>query len=307
MSKRDYYDVLGVSKSASDSELKKAFKKLAMKYHPDRPGGDANKFKELNNAYGAIGEESARKQYDMERKFGGGFPGIRVNGMGGMGGMDPFEMMFGAGFPFSAGGMQGMHGPNVRIFRNGREVRPQEQKPTAINVVIQIRFEDAYKGTKKVLQLERWVIENGTRKTEKEAIYFDIPQGIDNNEIITLKDKGHVKSSTQKGDVRIQVRVLNNTSFHRNGMNLIYKKKISLKESLCGFSFIIQHVDGKVYTMNNNNGKVIYTGFKKTVPNLGMKRTDGNKPTTGDLVIEFEVEYPESLSPEKMKAIGEIL
>lgn len=297
-----HYETLGVKENASEDEIKKAFRKLSMKYHPDRPGGDPNKFKEINNAYGAIGEKEAREKYDMERKMGRGFPGVR---MGGMGGIDPFEMMFnmgGGGFPFGmAGGGPG--GPNIRIFQNGREVHRGDQKPASINIAIQIRFEDSYKGIKKVLQLERWVMEGGTRKTEREAIYFDIPPGIDNNEIIELKNKGHVKSETCKGDVKIQVRILNNSSFNRNGMNLIYKKKITMKESLCGFTFVIQHIDGKVYTINNTNGKVIYTGYKKTIPKLGMKRSGD----VGDLVIEFEVEYPEMISEEQMKLLKDIL
>ena len=295
-----HYETLGVKEDSSEDEIKKAFRKLSMKYHPDRPGGDPNKFKEINNAYGIIGEKESREKYNMERTMGGGFPGMR------MGGMDPFEMMFnmaggggGGGFPFGmAGG-----GPNVRIFQNGREVHRGNQKPASINIAIQIRFDDAYKGVKKVLQLERWVMEGGTRKTEREAIYFDIPPGIDNNEIIELKNKGHIKSENCKGDVKIQVRILNNTSFHRNGMNMIYKKKINMKESLCGFSFVIQHIDGKVYTVNNTNGKVIYTGYKKTIPKLGMKRSGD----VGDLIIEFEVEYPEMISEEQMKLLRDIL
>jgi DnaJ-class molecular chaperone len=88
--------------------------------------------------------------------------------------------------------------------------------------------------------------------------------------------------------------VLEHENFIRRGMHLLYKKKITFKESLCGFKFQLEHINGKKFVIQNNDGKVIYDGFRKTLKGLGMKR----EGRIGDLIIEFTVDYPDTL-PEK--------
>ena len=82
-------------------------------------------------------------------------------------------------------------------------------------------------------------------------------------------------------------------------LNLVYNKKITLKESLCGFSFVINHIDGKTYTINNFNGKIIHPHFKKQIPHMGMKRN----ASVGSLIIDFDVVFPTSLTEKQNELI----
>jgi len=269
----DYYNLLGVSDKASDEEIKKAYRTSSLKHHPDR-GGDKSKFQSINEAFQTLGDPQKRKMYDMQKgnPFMGGMPGMPgMPGMDGgmMGNPDDFlKMFFGGGIPF---GMSG--GPRVQIFRNGRPVNMNTMmKPTPINKTINITLAQAYKGVNIPVEVERWYQENDIKRVETERIYVPIPMGIDNQEIIILENKGNVVSDKIKGDVKVFINVENNTEFIRDGLDLLFQRKITLKEALCGFSFDIKHLSGKTYTINNTNGKIITTHYTKTIQHMGMKR-----------------------------------
>jgi DnaJ family protein A protein 2 len=151
--------------------------------------------------------------------------------------------------------------------------------------------------------LEKTVVFNGIQSIEIETMLIDIPKGIDNNELIVLKDRGNVVNGL-KGDLNLVFQIQNNTSFIRNGLDLHIQKKISLKEALCGFIIEIPHLNGKMLSMNNmTNCTVIKPNYKKIVPNLGMMK----EGQTGNLVIEFLVDFPESISPEVIERLKELL
>ena len=315
----NYYETLGVANSASESDIKKAYRSLSLKYHPDRnPSEDATtKFQEINAAYEVLGDAQKRKQYDQE--LAGGFP--MGSGMGpGMGpDMDDinniFNMMFNMGgmhgIPgMPRGGMHGMPG-GIHIFHGtpgnpfgGPNIFQQMQKPAPIIKNIVITLEQAYNGGSIPLEIERWIIQNDMKISEVETIYVTIQKGIDDNEILIMRDRGNVISPELIGDIKIIVKIENKTMFRRSGLDLIYTKKIILKEALCGFAFEIEHINGKKLNMTNQANKtIIMPNTKKVVPNLGMIR-DGQ---TGNMVIEFDVEFPKYLSEEQSKAIAEIL
>jgi DnaJ-class molecular chaperone len=86
-------------------------------------------------------------------------------------------------------------------------------------------------------------------------------------------------------------------------LDLIYDKKISLKEALCGFTFEIKFINGKIYTLNNNSGNIITPEYRKIVPNMGLTRENH----TGNLIVVFHVEFPEKLTSEQIKNLNEIL
>ena len=130
-----------------------------------------------------------------------------------------------------------------------------------------------------------------------------IPKGIDEGEIITLKDQGNVLSEQIKGDVRIMIHVEPCAEFERSGLDLICKKKITLKEAICGFQFELKHINGKTYTLNNGSGNIVSPNYRKIIPNMGFQR-ESHK---GSLVIQFEVEFPSALSTEVIDKIREIL
>ena len=140
--------------------------------------------------------------------------------------------------------------------------------------------------------------------TELETFYLTIPQGIDNNEVIIVRDRGHVLNEEIKGDLKFIITVENNSCFIRQGLDIIYKKTISLKESLCGFTFDLKHLNGQNISLNNNtNITIIKPNYKKLIPNLGFIR-DNN---TGNMIIDFEIEFPDTLKEEQIKSLSEIL
>jgi DnaJ family protein A protein 2 len=154
-------------------------------------------------------------------------------------------------------------------------------------------------GTTIPVDVERWMIENGLKIFEKETVYVTVPKGIDEGELILLKDKGNILSETNRGDIKVFVKIENNTEFKRMGLDLILNKTISVKEALCGFNFELKYITGKVYTITNNSGNIISHGYQKVIPNMGLTRDEH----TGSLLIIFDVKFPEKLSEETLTAL----
>jgi DnaJ-class molecular chaperone len=340
--KQNYYDILGVSEKATREEIKKAFHKLSLKYHPDRNPNNAEAdemTRKINEAYEVLGDEDKRKEYDFMRSnplhsmdidmedilasmfsqqmpggmpfgfaagnlfggMGGGMPGVKVHvvqgnpfgpqGMGASGGAgNPFL------HPFFA------HGHNHNHNHNNNHNNPfvSQAKPQPIQKDITVTMAQVYQGDSVPLEIERWIQNQGK---EKEILYINIPKGIDEGEIITLKDQGNVLSDQNKGDVRITIHVEPCADFERSGLDLICKKKISLKEAICGFQFELKHINGKTYTLNNGSGNIVSPNYKKIIPNMGFQR-ESHK---GALIIQFEVEFPLALSVETIDKIRELL
>ena len=313
----DYYNLLNIERNASPDQIKKAYRKLSMKYHPDKPTGDEEKFKEINEAYSILSDPQKKQMYDLT----GSKDGVTNMPFGGMGmpfgnfsfhssssggdASNVFENDFLKMF-FGGNGMSGMNGgenPNIRIFRNGVPVNPL-QKPTPIVKTIEITLSQAYSGMNYPIEIERWIKQsNGVKTLEKEKIYVNIPPGIDENEIIVLREKGNVAMDSLQGDIKCFVKIKNDTDFKRNGLNLIYNKKITLKEALCGFSFVLHYIDGKQYTINNTSGKIINPGFKKQINNMGLTR----ESQKGHLIIEFNIQFPSSLTSKQIESLSEVL
>jgi len=302
----NYYTILNIDENADTSTIKAAYRRLSLEHHPDRPTGNAEKFKEISCAYEILSDSEKKRVYDLQRKnpfaaMGGGAGG----GIPFMGAPDDlFKMLFsmggggGGGMPFDMGG------GNAQFFVNGMPMNMNMlAKPTPIVKTMTITFADAFKGVTYPLEIERWIKNKDTRYTEKEKIYVDIPCGIDTNEIIIIRGKGNILNDTNKGDIKIFIKIKNNTSFERKGLDLIYTQTISLKEALVGFQFDMTYLDGKVYTINNTTGKIIRPSYKKQIPQMGMQRGERR----GNLVIHFCIEFPNSLSEEQKSQLSKTL
>ena len=305
-----FYNILEVPETASQDEIKKAYRKLSMMYHPDKNGNSqesTEKFQKISEAYEVLGDQEKKQEYDMTQnnpfmKMMSGSGGFKPNMSHGMNPVDElFSNLF--GMPFMNMGPPDMQfGPNVRVFHNGRPVNIQPgyvQKPAPITKNINVPIDKILTGTTIPVDIERWIIENGTKMFEHETVYVSVPKGIDEGEIIVLKEKGNIVTDDNKGDIKIFIKIDNNTEFKRNGLDLILEKMITVKEALCGFSFELKYITGKVYTITNNSGNIISNGYKKTIPNMGLTRDDH----TGHLVIIFDVKFPEKLSEDILASL----
>ena len=310
-----YYDILGVAQDADETTIKKAYRKLSLEFHPDRNSDPAakSKFQEINEAYEHLSDGQKRAQYDMMQAgggmphFGGGGmpPGFQAHFSGMPAGIpsEIFNMMFGGGMP---GGMPG----GIHVFHmdgNGGGFNPFQQqipKPPSIIQNIQISFEQSYAGCTLPISVEKWLQNGNVRNIVTEVMYLTIPAGTDNKEVIIMQECGNTINDQLKGDVKFVIDVQNNSAFVRQGMDLVYRKQLSLKEALTGFAFEVPHVSGKMLAINNKtNSTVVSPNYRKVIPNLGMMRNNHS----GNLIIEFDVLFPETLTKEQIDTLIEIL
>jgi DnaJ-class molecular chaperone len=301
------YEVLGVQKDCDSQEIKKAYRKLSLLYHPDRNQTEEAKQKILdtNAAYESIGDPENRQRFDIESNHPR-FHGFHGFGGGGGGGEEHIDIGNIFNMMFNQGGMGGMSGA-THVFHSGggqHFFQQQMQKPTPIMKNILISLEQSFNGCSVSMQVERWIIQNDMKVSELINIDIPIHPGIDSNEYIILRDQGNVINNNLKGDIKIGINIQNTTVFIRNGLDLILKKKISLKEALCGFSFDVKNIDGQNLCLNNKtNSTVIKPNFRKEILNMGMKKDN----IRGNLVVEFEIEFPNSLTPEQIIRLEQIL
>lgn len=294
-----YYEDLGIAKNASQDEIKKAFRKLSLKYHPDKPSGDAEKFKCINEAYQTLSDENKRRMYDMHGKMGNG-GGInpmehifRQHGFHDMNSPNGIFKMFFNGMPMDASNL-GEGNPFINIGRN--------RKPSPINKTVEITLQGSYEGMTYPVEIERSIVGQGMKKMEKETVYVDIPKGVDQGEIVIVKNKGNIMMDIQ-GDIKLHIIIKNETKFNRRGLNIYYKKEISLKEALTDFTTEFEHLNGKKYKLDHSGNSIIKPGQETRIPGLGMTR--GN--STGALIIQFVLNFPRKLSEEQKAKIKEIL
>jgi len=296
---KDYYKILGVNKNASDAEIKKAFRKLARKYHPDVNPNDKEaerKFKEINEAYEVLGNAENRKKYDkygehwkhadeyekaqqQQRQYqhaGAGGQQFYSGGFSEDDFSDFFSSMFGGGFSkggFSEGGFSG--GKNVR-FR-GQDFHAE----------LQLNLSDVYKTQKHTINV------NGKK------IRLTIPAGVENGQEIRIKGHGGEGiNGGPKGDLYIKFNIINNTAFRRDGSNLHLTVDLDLYKAVLGGEILVHTMDGKVKlkvkpeTQNGTKVKLKGKGFP-------VYKQEGK---FGDLYITYNVKIPTNLT-EKEKAL----
>jgi DnaJ family protein B protein 4 len=331
----NYYDVLEIAHDADDQAIKKAYMKLSLKYHPDRNPQNLEEatstFQEINAAYEVLKDPHTRMRYNSEMSgggfhdqsqdindifnmmFGGGMPGVQVFHMG------PRGMNRGMSSPFGGMNMGGMNmggmnmgGMNINIvpdifedhfFQQFHRQAPHNNTIAPIVKEVIISLEQAYTGTAVFIEIERAIVQNGMQMSEIESVSINVPRGIRDNETLLLTGKGNSNEHTV-GDLHILVKIENKTIFEQQGDDLYMKKKITLKEALCGFAFDIKHLNGKLLQFNNIvNPSIIKPNFKKVVEGLGMIRD--NKQ--GNLIIQFDIMFPETLTREQITQLNGIL
>jgi len=258
----DPYTVLGVEQSASDQDIKSAFRKLAVKYHPDR-GGDENKFKEINEAYDKIKTAEKRQQFEAAKQFGG----------------DGFNFNFAQGDPFD---MQDMF---AQFFGDGfRQQRRYQRRPQNrnIQVSLEITLEDSYHGAKKLFNLDQL----------PKKISVDIPKGIDSGQTIRYKGLGsNTVQGAPPGDLLIKVYVMPHSVFKRSKLDLHIEKTVSCYDAILGTKIIVDHIDGTKITVKVPDGT--QPGTTMRIPEHGLTNTANQ---VGHLYVHINVSIPTNLT-----------
>lgn len=292
----DYYKILGVNKGASEQEIKKAYRKLARKYHPDLNPDNKEaekKFKEINEAnevlshaenrkkYNKYGKdwmhgeefEKAHQQQSSQRQYQGYSGGGAGEGFSGGDFSDFFESMFGG-----SGGTSSRQGST-------------QFKGQDFNAELQLNLKDVYESQTQVLTV------NGQK------IRLTIPAGIENDQVIKIKGKGGKGiNGGPNGDLYIKFNITNNTSFKRDKSNLYATVDLDLYTALLGGEITVDTFDGKVKlkiapeTANDTKVKLKGKGFP-------IYRKEGK---FGDLIITYQLQIPTKLSKEEKNLFQEL-
>ncbi|KAK6152522.1 hypothetical protein DH2020_015157 [Rehmannia glutinosa] len=312
----DYYKILQVDRSAKDDDLKKAYRKLAMKWHPDKNPNNKKeaeaKFKQISEAYDVLSDPQKRAVYDQYGEEGlmgqvpppgaGGFPGGRDGGMGDMGGGSR------AG---ASGFSRSMFGDDIFAqFRNaaasGEGVSSSvPRKAAAIERMLPCSLEDLYKGTTKKMKISRDVVDSSGRPTTTEEILtIEIKPGWKKGTKITFPEKGNEQRGVIPSDLVFIVDEKPHSVFKRDGNDLIATQKISLVEALTGYTAQITTLDGRNLTIPVNN--IVSPNYEEVVKGEGMPipKEPGKK---GNLRIKFNIKFPSRLTSEQKTGIKRLL
>ncbi len=293
--KRDYYEVLGVARGANQDEIKKAFKKAALKHHPDRESGDEAKFKEVNEAYEVLSDDKKKAAYDQfGHAAGAANPSGGQNPYGsGFGGADGFDFG-GMHFDFGAGGAGGAGFGDIfsEIF-GGMRNRPRD-----VQVAIAIDFEEAVKGTTRELSLR--IMDRTTGERKSETVKVKIPAGIDTGQSVRLAGRGERGAGDQRGDLYVQVSVREPKDFTRQGPHLISRIEVDMVDAALG-----SEVDIKTLT-----GEVTIKVPAGTQPGRMLKLSGKGMPVPGshrhgDHLVEIEIIVPSKLTTKQRTLLEE--
>jgi molecular chaperone DnaJ len=296
---KDFYKILGVSKDASDADIKKAYRKLARKYHPDTNASDASAekmFKDVSEAYSVLSDPEERQQYDAIRAMGGGarFSAGGAGGPGAGGFEDIFGNLFGqqAGRSSRAGGFGGGNVPPefADLFGGfgGGGFQPQQAPPrrgadrTASTT---ISFAGSIKGTK-----------IGLREPSGEVIEVRIPAGIKDGQKVRVRDKGQ-PGPAGNGDLMVTVHVQPHPFYTRDGDNIRIHVPVTFAEAALGAQIEVPTLDSDTVKVKVPPGTP--SGRTLRVKGRGVKTSKA----TGDLLVTIDVVVPQNLNKQAEEAV----
>jgi curved DNA-binding protein len=268
----DYYETLGVSETASPDEIKKAYRSLANKHHPDK-GGDQAKFKDISVAYENLSDPQKKAEYDQQRQFGGG----QQFNFGGGGGFDPFGHMFGQGFP------QGH--PFGDIF--GRMHPGGIRRNKDLNIQCQVTLLDSYLGK----QLEaNYRLPSGRNQN----VVINVPAGVTHGDTIRYQGLGDdTVANAPRGNLNVTIVVMPDQKFSRHGNDLFTTVNISPIEAMIGCRKTIKTITGSTIDLEIRAG--VETGVEFASHGNGF--TNVNTGVKGRFVSVINIKTPVVTNP----------
>jgi curved DNA-binding protein len=306
MQGKDYYKILEVPRTATQEEIKKSYRKLAMKYHPDRNKGDKtaeSKFKDINEAYAVLSNAEKRKQYDTFGAEGFGrrfsqeeifrdfdFSSIfREFGFGGGGNI--FSQFFGGG----GQAYSGARGYGRDTGFQGFQGRPQIMKGQDLTYELALTLEEAASATTKVISYR----ESG----KQETVSVKVPAGISTGKKLRLSGKGAASPHAgPNGDLFVLIRVLDHPVFKREGDDLVLTREIKFTEALSGSEIDVPTIDQKTLRLKIPAGTQDHAKFR--MKGYGMPRMDGDG--RGDAYVQVSVAVPAKLNKKQKNLLKEM-
>lgn len=320
---KDFYSILGVSSDASDADIKKAYRKLARKYHPDKNPGDAAaelKFKEVGEAHSVLSNKEQRQEYDAIRQMARGGARFTAGGPGGGGGFEDIFSAFGGGGPggarvrYSTGGPGGAggftdQGPDIsdilaQMFGGGAAQRAGAppggfdaygaprgpRKGRDVEARTTLGFRDSVEGATVTL-----------RTADGESITTRIPAGVRDGQTIRLRGKGQRGDpGSDRGDLLLKVSVEKHPVFGRDGHNLTIDLPVTFVEAALGATVTVPTLDGSTVKVRIPPG----------TPSGRVLRVKGRGVTTkqakGDLLVKVVVTVPTELSDEARATLARL-
>jgi DnaJ-class molecular chaperone len=303
MAQHDFYNTLGVSRTASAEEIRKAHKKLSRKYHPDvnKDQGASQKFKEVQEAFDVLGDETKRKQYDQfGTTFPGGFPGGAAGGPrgqtfhwgapGGGGGAGPIDL----------GDLFGGQGVDLEslfggAFGGGKGAKRRRSAGENFEAEVEVPFQLAVNGGKYEISIQR--------DAKVERLSVKIPAGVDNGSIVRLSGQGHPGTGGgPAGDLLVRIRVAPHPYFRREGSDLLVDVPVTFTEAALG---------AKVEVPTLSEGKVVLTvpagtssGAKLRLRGKGVVDINTKKP--GDQYVVIKIVPPQNVNVRARELLQEL-
>ncbi|OYZ24649.1 MAG: molecular chaperone DnaJ [Bdellovibrio sp. 28-41-41] len=305
MAKQDYYALLGVSRSATDEEIKKAYRKLAIQYHPDRNPDDKkseDKFKEITEAYETLGDTKKREMYDKfghtqgGNPFGGGAGGPFGGGAGGGfgrtysgnngGGGDPFQDIFGDVFGEVFGASKG-----------GPRPRQRNQKGADLRYTLSITLEEAAAGCEKVISFLR----NTGSKEENAKLAVTVPAGVKDNQKLKLTGEGDGSSTGPSGDLYVILQIQEHSLFKRDENDIVLELPVSYIDAILGTSLEVPTLTGRVLIKIPPG---THTGQALRLKGKGLPKMGGFG--SGDMLIKVLIDTPQEVSATEKELLNKL-
>jgi DnaJ-class molecular chaperone len=271
----DYYSILGVPKGASESDIKKAYRSLAMKHHPDR-GGDQSKFQQIQEAYATLSDTGKRQQYDNPQPQGGGFQFHFNSG-------DPFADIFSqfgfAGDPFA-------------------QQRQQQRRNKDLRIRINLSLRETLADQQKTISVQ-------TSTNERQTVNVQIPKGVTTGSSIKYPGLGdNMFNTLPRGDLYVTFLIEEDPLYQVDGINLVYNLQINVLDAMVGSTADVPSIEGRVFNINIPAGTGHQTKFR--IPNQGLYSLDHNGHIRGSLIVNIEVIIPQVTTQAQISLIQQL-